>query len=133
MARSAEAGDQLRRAGAKLSHVVELDVFIAANDVRQIAEGDRRVVGGGRERAERPLDEPAVLADERALLAPHPGIAEDVERRAAQSLHRAERLESRPEPGAQPDLLLEPERAQEWRVQVPVVAHPGAEPRVKIR
>ncbi len=67
----------------------------------------------------------AVLADQRALHLAHLRVAERIERGAAQPLHRPQGLERGREPGAEPDLLLEAQRAEQRRVQVPVRPRPS--------
>src|SRR5262249_22071167 len=118
----AEAARELGRASAEELHVVELDALVAPDHVGELGEGHGGVVTLRREGGEGPLDERAVLPDERALLAAHLRISEDVEGGAPETLERGEQGECRREPRPQPDLLLETERAEERGMQVPVVA-----------
>ena len=76
---------------------------------------------------ERGLHEPPVLPDQLALHSPHARVAEEVERacRGAAFIAQSARNAGR-EPRAEPDLLLEAERAKDRRVQVPVRPHRAA-------
>src|SRR5206468_2881860 len=90
---------------------------------RRDGESTPRVVPAGREGGEGALDQRAVFPDERALFTAHAGVAEDVERGAAKPFHGRQRGEGRLEPSAEANLPLEPEGAQERRMEVPVIAH----------
>src|SRR5262252_2057001 len=130
---SAEAARELSRASAEELHVVELDALVASDHVGKLGQRHRSIVTLRRERGEGPLDERAVFPDERALLAAHLRVAEDVEGSAPEALERGEQGEDWREPRAQPDLLLETERAEEWGMQVPVVAGGRPEAALQLR
>ena len=104
-------------------HVAELDALVAADQVGQAREPHGRLVGLGRERGERLLDERPVLGDERPLQPPHPRVAEGIERGAAQAAQADEEAKERLDPPPHRDLSPEAHRAQSRRLEV--VAEPG--------
>src|SRR5512138_3776826 len=79
---------QLARGGAEALDAAQLDLLVAANHVRQLRELYGALVGGRPEVVQGLLDQAAVFADQRALDAPHMGVAEDVQGRAAQPPQR---------------------------------------------
>ena len=102
-----------------------------ADDYFEVMRGDlqRSRVVLRRQAGEQLIDGLLVLGDELALQAPLAGVAEQIERRAAQALQGGEDLEQRPHPGAEAHLArLAGERidAREQRrrevVDDPVVA-----------
>src|SRR4030095_2188922 len=98
--------------------VLHLEGFVAPDLVRQFRDGHGPIMGLGTEARQRRLDQAPILTDERPLDAPDLGVPEDVERGAAKPAEPPERLERRCEPGAELQLLLEPERAEERWMQV---------------
>src|SRR5262245_46385768 len=115
---SVELGHEPRRLVPEALDTLELHRLVAADLVGQLRDGDGARGRGRVEAGGRRLDEAAVLRDEAPLRAPDLRVAEDVERRAAQAPQRPERLEGGREPGPELELLLEPEGAQQRRVQV---------------
>src|SRR5262249_13338939 len=116
---------RVRRSEAQRTHLIaealdvaELDLLVAANQVRQARDLDHPLVALRRQTDERLLDESAVLARELALDPSDCRKAEGVEWRAAQPLHPSEHAEDRREPRAELELLLEPERPEQRRVEV---------------
>src|SRR3990172_5482543 len=99
--------------GAEALHVPELDVFVAADQIGQIRELDRALVGPVGEIGQRLLDEAPVLADEGALDLSPLGAAERVEGRAAEAPQSGEQAERPVEPCPELDLFLEPQGAQD--------------------
>src|SRR5713226_10326294 len=68
---SVELPHELLRLVPEPRDVLELDVLVATDLVRQLGQGPRRLVGDGREPDQRRLEELPVLADQGPLHAPH--------------------------------------------------------------
>src|SRR5207245_493103 len=97
--------------------VAELDLLVAADQIRQTRELHRALVAFGRETDQHLLDERAILAGQLALDPSHGGEAKGIES-AAQSLHPGEHAEHGSEPWAELELVLEAERSEQRRVEV---------------
>src|SRR5207244_11801476 len=101
------------------SDLAELDVLVAANDVREVRELHGALVTLGRERGQRLLDQRAVLANQLALHATDLGLSERIECRAAQPSHGDQGPKGGVEPAlAELQLVLETHRAQQRRVEL---------------
>src|SRR5262245_32916737 len=101
----------------------ELDVLVAADQVWKASDSHRPLVAVGGEITQRALDHAPVLGDERALDAPHPGVAERIERGAAQAAQHHQEPKHPLDPRAERELTPEAERPENRRVDL--VAHLG--------
>src|SRR5207245_928414 len=84
--RSLELGGELRRTLPVAGDSVELGLLVAADEVRRLAEGDRRGARRRRESGQRRPHQIAVLARQLPLDAANASAAERVERLATQPL-----------------------------------------------
>src|SRR5215831_9358512 len=103
--------------GAEALDACELDVLVAANEVREGGELDRALVAGLVETRQRSLDQGAILADQRSLDTADLRVAERIESAAAEPAERDQRAERGLDPPADGDLPLEAEGAQDRRME----------------
>src|SRR3954467_15553922 len=102
--RRAETGEKLGLLPLCRLEVAGLDVAEAADLLRQVREADRYGVVLRRERRDDLAEERLVVADEPALDLALMGVAEDVERRAAQALQFRQHREGLQHPGPEAHL-----------------------------
>src|SRR5262245_19342881 len=96
----------------------ELDVLVAADQIGKTGDSHRPLVAIGGEIPQCALDHAPVVVDERALDAPHPSVAERIERGAAQTTERDEQPEHPLHPCPQRELPPETERAKDRRMDL---------------
>jgi hypothetical protein len=131
VAREIELLDQLLRTSPEPLHVAQLNVLVPTDDVGQAGELGHHSLRAGVEAPQRVGDQRLVLADERALDAPDAGVAERVQRRAAQPPQCAQRVQQWEGRRPEPQLAPEAQCAQQRRVQQdpPLASAPNTSPR----
>src|SRR6266540_871446 len=113
---------QLLRPPFDPRHVVELDLLVAPNPIGELGDLDYERQRIWLEPLHSRLDHLAVPADQSSLLATGARVAKWVQSSSSQPTHPAQHPESRGEPRPELQLALQPERAQERRMEV--VAEP---------
>src|SRR5439155_26707591 len=99
-----EAREEVLLLLARRGDVAHLDVAEAADFLRQRRKLDGKRMVRGRKLREHALEGRFVLGDERSLGAPLRGVAEWIERRAAQAAHGLQEAENWQHPGAKTHL-----------------------------